>query len=77
LTTHRFPAASKARPVGFTRESPAVRRNAGGGDPDAASCAAVYLEITWNWLSDTQSEPAASKAMATGLPGKDRTTAGA
>src|SRR5437867_1260039 len=32
LTTHRFPAASKARPVGFTSESAAVRTNAGGGD---------------------------------------------
>src|SRR5205814_4337051 len=42
LATQRFPAASKAIPVGFTSESAAVSTNAGAGDPDTASCAAVY-----------------------------------
>jgi len=44
LATHRFPAASKAIPVGFTSESAAVSTNAGGGDPDTVKLVVRHPE---------------------------------
>src|SRR5712671_1881186 len=75
--THRFPSASKAIPDGVAidpaRELMTTR---GTRKPDVSSCASLKLASLNRRLSDTQSEPAASKARPAGLPRPDMVTAG-